>query len=121
MEPLVSDKEPFMFGMPVLAAADAYLTVASGLKYEGPYEDLVPRVVYEMREEWGRGSASSEGNDAQLRDHGTPLSVAARPVRPLEYRGLRLGCVDLYFAVPDEGKLRPGLERIAFGLGFVET
>jgi hypothetical protein len=63
VEPLVSDKEPFMFGMPVLAAANAYLTVASGVKYEGPYEDLVPRVVYEMREEWGRGSASSEVND----------------------------------------------------------
>lgn len=81
----MSDKEALMFGMPVLAAANAYLTVASGVKYECPYEDLVPRVVYEMREEWGRGSASSEGNDAQLRDHGAPLSVAARPVRPLGY------------------------------------
>lgn len=109
-----------MFGMPVLAAANAYLTVASGVKYQGPYEDLVPRVVYEMQEEWGRGSASSEGNDAQLRDHRAPLSVVARPVCPLEYGGLRLGYVVLYFAVPDEGRLRLGLERIAFGFGFAE-
>jgi hypothetical protein len=32
-----------------------------------------------------------------------------------------MGYVDLYLSVSDEGKLRLGLERIAFGLGFVET
>lgn len=56
VEPLASDEEPFMFGIPILAPANAYLSLTAGTKYEGPYGDTVSRFVIDMSEEWGKGS-----------------------------------------------------------------
>ena len=64
VEPLANDKAPFMFGMPVLAPANAYLAVTSGANYDGPYGDLVLKIASGMREEWGMRNNSREDDGA---------------------------------------------------------
>lgn len=54
--PLANDDEPFMFGTPVLAVANAYLKVVSGKKYEGPLQESVDVIAEEMVDEWGKGT-----------------------------------------------------------------
>lgn len=56
VEPLVNDDEPFMFGTPVLAIANAYLKVVYGTKYEGPLQESVAIIAEEMVDEWGKGT-----------------------------------------------------------------
>lgn len=56
VEPLANDDEPFMFGTPVLAVANAYLNVVSGMKYEGPLQESVAIIAQEMVDEWGKGT-----------------------------------------------------------------
>lgn len=54
--PLANDDEPFMFGTPVIAVANAYLKVVSGKKYDGPLQDSVAIIAEEMVDEWGKGT-----------------------------------------------------------------
>ncbi len=53
---MANDDEPFMFGTPVLAVANAYLEVVSGTKYEGPLQESVAIIAQEMADEWDKGT-----------------------------------------------------------------
>ena len=55
VEPLLEDESPFMFGMPVSAAAHAYLDIADRSKQEGPLDEAARRMAAVMRDEWGKG------------------------------------------------------------------
>ncbi len=54
VEPLTSDDGPFMFGLPVLVVANAYMVRHGHGEYVGAYEDAVRQMVYEL------GHAESE-------------------------------------------------------------
>lgn len=54
--PLANDDEPFMFGTPVLAVANAYLKVVSGTGCEGQLQESVAIIAEEMVDEWGKGT-----------------------------------------------------------------
>ena len=52
VEPLVNDTEPFMFGMPVLVLANAYMQLIGMMRYEGPYTHMVDAAEEDFRKEW---------------------------------------------------------------------
>ena len=56
VEPLVNDSEPFMFGIPVRDAANAYMVLISGMKYDGPFKKSIHAIAQEMADEWGKGT-----------------------------------------------------------------
>ena len=56
---LANDGEPFMFGTPVLAVANAYLKLTSGTKYTGPLQRSVDAIAENMADEWGKGTLLS--------------------------------------------------------------
>lgn len=52
VEPLTTDSEPFMFGMPVLVMANAYMQLIDKATYEGPYTGMVDAAAEDLRKEW---------------------------------------------------------------------
>lgn len=52
VEPLTTDLEPFMFGMPVLVMANAYMQLIEKATYEGPYAGMVDAAAEDLRKEW---------------------------------------------------------------------
>lgn len=52
VEPLTTDSEPFMFGMPVLVMANAYMQLIDKATYEGPYAGMVDAAAEDLRKEW---------------------------------------------------------------------
>ena len=52
VEPLVNDTEPFMFGVPVLVLANAYLQLIGEARYEGIWADMVDAETEDLRRAW---------------------------------------------------------------------
>ncbi|MEE6147925.1 hypothetical protein VXJ25_08030 [Olsenella sp. YH-ols2223] len=52
VEPLTTDPEPFMFGMPVLVMANAYMQLIGRATYEGLYAGMVDAAAEDLRKEW---------------------------------------------------------------------